>query len=96
MILAGCLTACAAHDPRAGNVLAHQGDPVQGQRLYAAACVRCHAVESSWPLTLTFYGADGVVSAVIDGVPESRMPSFAGWSDQQLADVLAYLRTLRN
>jgi hypothetical protein len=37
------------------------------------------------------YGQDGFVSTIIDGVPRSKMPSFARWPDQRLADVRAYI-----
>jgi mono/diheme cytochrome c family protein len=46
-------------------------------------------------LTLQLYGQDGFVSTMIDGVPHTRMPSFAAWTDQQLADVRAYVRTAK-
>lgn len=90
------LGACAPHDPRAAAVLALRGEPQRGQALYAGACAQCHKASAGWPITLAWYRSDGVVSTMIQGVPKTRMPSFAAWSDQQLADVHAYLKTLRN
>jgi mono/diheme cytochrome c family protein len=89
------LTACAPHDPRAASVLALRGDALTGGRLYGAICAHCHKRDDAWPLTLQLYGADGVASSLIRGAPHTRMPSFARWSDQRLADVLAYVRTLK-
>ena len=87
------VSACGPHEPRAKAVLALEGDATRGQALYAQTCARCHAGgAASWRWTLRFYGDDGVVSTMIDGVPHTRMPSFAAWSDQRLADVHAYLR----
>jgi mono/diheme cytochrome c family protein len=90
------LAACAPHDPRAKAVLALRGEAQRGQALYAGACAQCHKQSGGWPLTLAWYKSDGVVSAMIQGVPKTRMPSFAAWPDQQLADVHAYLKTLKN
>ena len=89
------LAACAPHEPRAASVLALRGDAQAGGRLYGAICAHCHRRADAWPLTLQLYGADGVASSLIRGAPHTRMPSFARWSDQRLADVLAYLRTLK-
>jgi mono/diheme cytochrome c family protein len=89
------LAACGPHEPRADRVLTLTGDPARGRPLYEATCGGCHHVPSAWPWTLPFYGPNGFVSTLIDGVPRTRMPSFAGWSDQQLADVYAFIRTLK-
>jgi len=87
------LGACAPHEPRAAFVLALAGDPARGEALYAQTCAHCHAAQAQWRLTLQWYGKNGFVSTLIDGVPHSRMPSFSSWTDQQLADVHAYVRT---
>lgn len=87
------LGGCAPHEPRAASVLALSGEPARGQALYSRTCAHCHARNGGWRLTLQIYGNDGFVSTLIDGVPHTRMPSFSSWSDQQLADVHAYIRT---
>jgi mono/diheme cytochrome c family protein len=89
------LGACAPHDPRAAAVLALSGDSARGGALYAQTCAHCHKRDAGWRSTLQIYGHDGFVSTLLDGVPHTRMPSFASWSDQQLADVHAYVRTAR-
>lgn len=89
------LAGCARHEPRAKAVLALSGVPSRGRVLYERTCANCHPGNAGWRWTLRLYGADGFASTLIDGVPRSRMPSFASWSDQQLADVEAYIRTSR-
>lgn len=93
-LLAG-LAACAPHAPRATSVLALGGDAARGAALYAQTCAHCHKGDAEWRLTLLVYGQDGFVSTLIRGAPGTRMPSFAAWSDQDLADVRAYVRTRR-
>ena len=90
-----CLSACAPRDPRATSVLALGGDVARGRALYAQTCAGCHRADAEWRLTLLLYGQDGFVSTMIDGVPRTRMPSFSTWTDQQLADVRAYVRTAK-
>ena len=89
------LAACGPLEPRAKAVLALAGDPRSGAALYDQTCAACHHKDSGWPLTLSLYGPVGTISTAIDGVRKTRMPSFARWSDQQLADLYAYLRTLK-
>jgi len=90
-----CLSACAPHDPRATAVLALSGDAARGRALYAQTCAGCHRGHAEWRLTLQLYGQDGFVSTMIEGVPRTRMPSFSAWTDQQLADVHAYVRAAK-
>ena len=96
LLLAGAgLAACGPHNPRAGAVLALKGDAARGRVLYARTCAGCHkGGAEAWRWTFPFYGDDGVVSTMIQGVPHTKMPSFAAWSDQQLGDVDAYLRAV--
>ncbi len=84
LILAGC----APHEPRAGDVLAIPGDPVQGQALFQGLCARCHHAEG-WSYIRAWFGPSGIVSVMIDGAGAGKMPSFAGRSDQELADLYA-------
>ena len=87
-----CLAACGPNDPRAKLVLARQGDGSRGRILYEQSCAQCHHDTKYWAVVVRLYGSTGVVSTVIDGVP-NKMPSFASWTDQQLADLHAYLQT---
>jgi mono/diheme cytochrome c family protein len=90
------LSACAPDTPRARSVVALQGDAARGGALYEQICTRCHEHDANWGLVLALYSASGVVSTVIDGVPHTKMPAFAGMTDQQLADLYAYLRQPRS
>jgi mono/diheme cytochrome c family protein len=93
MAMAMATSACGPRDPRAPAVLALQGEGARGSALYQTHCTSCHHNVRGWPTTLSLYGGEGVVSTMIQGVPHTRMPSFAHLSDQQLADLYAYLRT---
>jgi mono/diheme cytochrome c family protein len=86
-------SACGPRDPRAPDVLALQGEAARGETLYVTHCASCHQNLSGWPMTLSLYGGEGIVSTVIQGVPNTKMPAFATLTDQQLADLYAYLRT---
>jgi mono/diheme cytochrome c family protein len=92
LFAAMALAACGPPDPRAAKVLALNGDPARGQALYAADCSGCHTSTKGWSYAIGIFGAPGVVSVVIDG--KGKMPAFARYSDQQLADLYGYLRTL--
>ena len=96
MLVAGAsLAACGPHSPRAGAVLALKGDAARGRALFVGTCAGCHGSgAAAWRWTLRFYGDDGVVSTMIQGVPHTKMPSFSAWTDQQLADVDAYVRAV--
>jgi mono/diheme cytochrome c family protein len=94
LALAG-LSACAPDTPRARSVVALQGDAARGGALYERTCSQCHHDEKYWWVVIALYGASGVVSTVINGVPNTKMPAFADMTDQQLADLYAYLRQSR-
>jgi mono/diheme cytochrome c family protein len=89
------LSGCAPDTPRARSVVALQSDAARGGALYEQNCSQCHLDPTNWGVVLALYGASGVVSTVINGVPHTRMPAFAGMTDQQLADLYAYLRRPR-
>ena len=90
--LLSCLAGCGPNEPRAKSVLALQGDGSRGRVLYEQSCAQCHQETKYWPVVVRLYGSTGVVSTVIDGIP-NKMPSFASWTNQQLADLHAYLQT---
>jgi mono/diheme cytochrome c family protein len=89
------LSACAPDTPRARSVAALQGDAARGGALYEQICSQCHHDATNWGIVIALYGASGVVSTVINGVPHTRMPAFASMTDQELADLYAYLRRPR-
>ena len=89
------LSGCAPDTPRARSVVALQGDAARGAALYEQMCSQCHRDATNWGVVIALYGASGVVSTVINGVPHTRMPAFADMTDQQLADLYADLRQPR-
>ena len=108
-IVAGLLTAfitlavaCTASPPSAPV----QAD--RGRQLYSQSCAVCHGdaatgrgaiptAGSHGPQGHTWHHADGQLAGIILGrldYPNRTMPSFAGQlSDQDVADILGYLKT---
>lgn len=87
------LLACADEN-RENDILALTGDATSGEALYAT-CSGCHGTDGS--------GGDGgpdiqgeggreALETILYG--EDSMPGYEGWTDQDLADVLAYVETL--
>ena len=85
------------HTERPADILALEGDAAAGADLYAANCAACHGAD----------GSGGTGPALTEEVPAHEsdeellhhiiegpgdMPSFDWMTDQQLADLLAYLR----
>ncbi len=92
------LLACAAEvDPvRMDDVLALEGDPVAGEAIYEERCQECHGPsgdgQGSGP-PLSGLSEEEVLEAVLAG--PCFMPSYADdLSDQELADVTAYVASL--
>lgn len=105
LVLAGAIAACGAAGSTAGP-----GDEVRGEAVYSASCIACHGPEAAGgatgpPLVDDVYRpghhADGAfLVAVRAGVPQhhwdfGRMPAVPGLSDQDIADVTAYVRALQ-
>lgn len=78
------------------------GDPARGTQLYRSFCFGCHAPEAKLgtPLSGTAfqskYPTDDSISAVVRG-GRSPMPAFPpkSLSDQDVADIISYIRTLK-
>ena len=90
-VLVGC-----ADQARIDDVLALEGDEASGAELYASSCASCHGDDGSGGVgpsliaNVPDQSDDELVDTLLNG-PES-MPSFADLEDQELADILAYLR----
>ncbi len=83
---------------RVADVLALTGDATNGADLYDTDCRVCHAPDGSGTASganlqgLTESDED-LLGTIIDG--EGNMPEWGGmYSDQELADVLAHIKTL--
>ena len=72
------------------------GDVAAGATLYAGNCATCHAADgtggSGPDLVAAQPSSDKVVSLVLYG--EDAMPSFADLSDQEIADIVAFVEAL--
>jgi mono/diheme cytochrome c family protein len=92
VVFATALLSACANGGRADTILALTGDDIAGESLYADHCAVCHAADGSGGsgpnLSNKVVGA-GVVNTVLNGAGE--MPSFRTLSDQEVADLLAWL-----
>ena len=80
---------------RASDILALSGDATAGETLYTGNCSGCHGADGtgseSFP-ALTGVTADTThVNIVIDGITGTSMPGFSTLSDQDIADIFAYI-----
>jgi mono/diheme cytochrome c family protein len=88
------IAGCAPHDPRAESIAALKGEPAAGEALYRESCARCHGdTGAKLASGLAWYGLTGSISIVIDGA--WKMPAYPQYSDQQVADLVAYLGSFR-
>lgn len=91
----------------ANNVLDLSGDEANGQTLFDDTCADCHGpeglainfhsdAEPEYPATIANENPLELLNKVRFGQPGTEMPSAidAGWSDQEMADVIAYVATL--
>ena len=77
---------------RASDILSLTGDPTSGETVFADNCASCHAADGTGGagpnLTQTSF-QDEYVDLILNG--EDSMPSFSSLSDQEIADMLAWL-----
>jgi|SRR6516225_3655518 len=82
------IAGCAPHDPRADAIAA------TGETLYREACARCHGdAGAKLASGIAWYGLVGSISLVIDG--GYKMPAYPQYSDQQIANLFAYIESSR-
>lgn len=87
-----------------------QADAVTGREIYSNTCIRCHGIDGKGamglqlvpkPADLTSPGIQGRLDASLfkrihDGKPNTAMGAWsASLSDDEIWDVLAYVRTFR-
>lgn len=103
LIAAAILTfapACSEENPDTDAILALSGDTANGKLAYDNNCASCHMADGSGNDSLNYpslaehakHESDSeIITIVLDG--EGAMPSFrANLSDQEVADILAYMR----
>lgn len=84
---------------RAASIAAVTGDAAAGKTFYTAQCEVCHGVDGKSGtarrniVTPAKSSAQGAIDELLNGNREG-MPAYASQSDQTIADVLAYVRTL--
>ncbi|MCB9671356.1 MAG: cytochrome c [Alphaproteobacteria bacterium] len=97
-LLAGCPGGETPTEPttRIEDILALTGDTTAGGNVYSTNCATCHGADgtggSGFPnLTVEVpeHTEEQVLTIVIDG--EGTMPAFGTLSDQNLADLMAYM-----
>ena len=96
LIIAFLTVGCAPpHDPRADAIATLAGDATRGQPLYRENCEKCHAANRQQHLAqaIDSYGPVSTISIIIDGA--LGMKAFPQFSDGQIADIYAYLRTFK-
>ncbi len=84
-------------EDRAGAVLTLTGDAVAGAEVFSDYCASCHAADGSGEFGPSLQGTgksdEEIVDFVLNG--ESAMPPLGDdLTDQEIADVLAHVRTL--
>lgn len=77
------------------TILGLPGDTAAGETVYADNCAVCHAADGSGSIGPAIAGsaAEEVVSTALVGVGD-EMPAFDTLSDQDLADLAAFVEGL--
>jgi mono/diheme cytochrome c family protein len=81
---------------RVDGILALTGDATNGATVYADNCAECHAADGSGGIGPSLQGEASeegggeVVEVVLYG--EDSMPAFPDLTDQEVADLLAFLQ----
>jgi mono/diheme cytochrome c family protein len=94
----GCASK-AVESPRSTTILSLKGDAALGQAVFTSKCINCHGADGR-----TGTAKDDIVdhaknettdfvNVVIAG-KSGQMPSFGSLSDTDLANLLAYVKTL--
>lgn len=92
------VAACGDDHPRVGAVLALQGNADAGKDLYTSNCTGCHGTSGKGGSAgkdiahVARNEPEDAIEAIVEG--EDSMPAFDSLSDQDVADIIAYLKTL--
>lgn len=95
VVLAFLFAGCSeSGGQRLSDIVALDGDPTAGAQFYADECETCHGTDATGGSSKGIAGEpeDVVVEATLEG--PGAMPSFTSASDQELADVAAFVASL--
>lgn len=87
-----------ASGDRAADIMALSGDSAAGETIYTGNCSGCHGADGAG--SDTFPGIAGIptdeahINIVLDGISGTAMGGYASLSDQDIADLFAYISTL--
>jgi len=93
ILILAILTACdELEDSKTIGTL--NGDEANGEVLYDANCAGCHGASAEGASGPAIYNedADDFVEAIQEG--EGSMPAFPDMSEQDIADIIAFVDTL--
>ncbi len=97
LLLTTLSIACSSStSSRVSTIGGLKGDATAGKTVYTNSCSSCHgsdAKSGSARENLPSKSASAAYAQIIDG--EGSMPSFADLSDQSIANVWAYVQTLK-
>ncbi len=97
-VLLACLflVACSTGDEDVDAILALTGDQVAGEQVYLDNCATCHLDDGSGDVGpslidhVPHHDDSILVETILNG--KGGMPAFDTLTDQEVADVLSYLR----
>ena len=94
LALSFALSACKADGQRLSEILELEGDVASGGDFFSSNCATCHGVDAAGGGAPDIRGreVDVVAEAALSG--PGAMPSFSDSSDQEIADVAAYVNSL--
>ena len=84
-----------ASGSRVDDIQALTGDATEGQTLYASSCQGCHASDGTGQNgnpDITGSISDSDINIILTG--PGQMPAFSSLTDQQIADIAAYVESL--
>jgi mono/diheme cytochrome c family protein len=101
------ISGCMEINPRAERIAALTGVAATGQSRYTASCADCHGADGKGTnksvvggLTISLVKTRKVhttpesLTYLLDGIAGTTMEGYSSWTDQQLADVWAYVTSL--
>ncbi|MFO0640254.1 MAG: cytochrome c [Polyangiaceae bacterium] len=95
-VLAAAVVACSSSDPRADTIAKLTGDAAAGKATYTSQCASCHGADAKSGTTAKNITGESNAEAYAQILAGGGgMPAFSSLSDQQIANVWAYVLTLK-